>query len=88
MKKFMSRALFGAAAAGMVFAPIAAQANTRAADNAPVYSVSVAQPGMAREAEGENLRGGSTILLILAVAAAGFGIYTIIDSDDPASPGT
>lgn len=88
MKKFMARALVGAAAAGMVFAPIAAQANTRAADNAPVYSVSVAQPGMAREAEGENVRGGSVILLLLALAAAGVGIYTLVDSDNPASPGT
>ncbi|MEO0908489.1 MAG: hypothetical protein AAFY07_13290 [Pseudomonadota bacterium] len=88
MKKFMSRALVGAAAAGMVFAPIAAQANTRAAESTPVYSTSVAQPGMARKADGEKLRGGSALLLILALGAAGFGIYTLVDSSDPASPGT
>ena len=89
MKKFMSRALVGAAAAGMVFAPIAAQANTRAGDSAPVYATNVAQPGMAREIDGENVRGaGNTLLLLLALGAAGLGIYTLLDSNNAASPGT
>lgn len=90
MKKIVSRALVTAAAASMAFAPIAAQANTRAGDNAPVYNTeAVSQPGLARDAEGEDMRGGaSVILLILAAAAAIAGIIIIADGDDGQSPGT
>ncbi|AWW72921.1 hypothetical protein CD351_00600 [Erythrobacter sp. KY5] len=91
MKKTISRVMVSAAAAGLVFAPIAAQANTRAADNAPVYSAEPAsQPGLAREAEGENARGGtSVVLLLLAAAAAVAGIVAVVDNDDDGqSPGT
>ena len=89
MKNIVSRALVTAAAAGLAFAPIAAQANTRAGDNAPVYSDTVSQPGLARNADGEEMRGGaSIILLLLAAAAAIGGIIIIADGDDGQSPGT
>ncbi|MHA7820235.1 MAG: hypothetical protein ACX930_11365 [Erythrobacter sp.] len=90
MRKIVSRALVSAAAVSMAFAPIAAQANTRAGDNAPVYSSeTVSQPGLAREADGEEMRGGAgIILLILAAAAAIAGIVIIADGDDGQSPGT
>ena len=91
MKKTISRVMISAAAAGMVFAPIAAQANTRAADNAPVYTAETeAQPGLAREAEGENMRGGaSVVLLLLAAAAAVAGVIALASGDDDGqSPGT
>lgn len=89
MMKTVSRALVTAAAASMAFAPIAVQANTRAGDNTPVYTTNSAQPGLARDAEGESVKGGSGILLaIFAVAAAIGGIIVIADSDDGQSPGT
>ena len=90
MMKTMSRLMVTAAAASMVVAPIAAQANTRAGDNAPVYTSEAAQPGTAREADGEEMRGGgSTILLLLAAAAAIAGIVIAADNeDDDQSPGT
>ena len=88
MMKTMSRLMVTAAAASMAFAPIAAQANTRAGDNAPVYTSEAAQPGMARDAEGEEMRGRSTILLLLAAAAAIAGIVIAADNeDDDQSPG-
>ena len=88
MMKTMSRLMVTAAAASMAFAPIAAQANTRAGDNAPVYTSEAAQPGMARDAEGEEMRGSSTILLLLAAAAAIAGIVIAADNeDDDQSPG-
>lgn len=90
MKNIVSRALVTAAAASMAFAPIAAQANTRAGDSAPVYTAeSASQPGLARSADGEEMRGnGSVLLLILAAAAAIAGIIIVADGDDGQSPGT
>ncbi|MEP3421287.1 MAG: hypothetical protein ABJN35_06110 [Erythrobacter sp.] len=88
MIKTMSRMMVATAAVSMAFAPIAAQANTRAADNAPVYTS--AEPGAAVAAEGEELRGASGILItLLAAAAAIAGIIAVADSeDDGQSPGT
>ena len=91
MIKTMSRLMVTAAAASMAFAPIAAQANTRAGDNAPVYTAeTTAQPGMAREAEGESLRGTPGIIIALFAAAAAIaGIVAVADNDDNGqSPGT
>ena len=89
MFKTTTRLIVGAAAASMAFAPIAAQANTRAGDSAPVYSTSTAQPGLARSAEGEELRGTPGILIaLLAAAAAIAGIVVMADNeDDDISPG-
>ncbi|BDI59517.1 hypothetical protein [Qipengyuania nanhaisediminis] len=89
MIKSMSRLMVTAAAASMAFAPIAAQANTRASDSTPVYTSASAQPGMARDAEGEEMRGGSVILALFAAAAAIAGIIIAVDSEDnDQSPGT
>ncbi len=91
MIKTVSRLAVTAAAAGMVFAPIAAQANTRAGDSAPVYTSTAAQPGLDRAADGEEIRGGGTgiVLLLLAVAAAIGGIVVAADNEaDDQSPGT
>lgn len=91
MTKFATRMMMTAAAATMAFAPIAAQAGTRASDNASVYSVSA--PGVGRSANGENQSeggGASAIILgLLAAAAVIAGIYFAVDSeDDGQSPGT
>ena len=90
MMKTMSRLMVTAAAASMAVAPIAVQANTRAGDNAPVYTSETAQPGLGRAAEGEEVRGGSTIILaLLAAAAAVGGIIVAAGNDaDDQSPGT
>lgn len=86
----MSRLMVTAAAASMAFAPIAAQANTRASDNAPVYTSTASEPGLARAAEGEELRGTPGILItLLAAAAAIAGIVAVSSGDDDGqSPGT
>lgn len=83
------------AAAGLAFAPIAAQANTRAADSAPVYtSTSAAQPGLGRSAEGENIVGVPGVIIGLLAAAAVIGAIVIASSEDDEdtdptqSPGT
>lgn len=91
MFKTMSRLAVTAAAASMAFAPVAVQANTRAGDNAPVYaSETTAQPGLARDAEGEQARGTSGILIALLAAAAIIGgVIAVSDtSDNGQSPGT
>ena len=94
MKNMVSRVMAATAAAGLVFAPIAAQANTRAGDNTPVYTSNstASQPGLAREAEGEEAggKGSAIILLLFAAAAAIAGIAVIADDDseEGQSPGT
>ncbi len=88
MKKFASRLAMTAAAASMAFAPIAAQANTRAGDSSTIYSASATSaPGVGRSADGESLEGTSGILAILFLAAAVAGIIIIIDDEDNQSPG-
>lgn len=89
MMKTVSRTLITAAAASMAFAPIAVQANTRAGDSAPVYTTTAAQPGLARSAEGEDMKGASSVLLLIFAAAAAIaGIIVISGGDDGQSPGT
>ena len=91
MMKTMSRVMVTAAAASMAFAPIAAQANTRASDSAPVYTATSAQPGAERSDEGEAAGGSPTgvIIALLAAAAAIAGIVTVAGNDaDDVSPGT
>lgn len=91
MFKTTSKVIMTAAAAGLAFAPIAAQANTRASDSAPVYtSASAAQPGLGRTAEGENATGTPAILIAVFAAAAVVGGIVIAageDNDDTQSPG-
>lgn len=88
MMKFASRLAMTAAAASMAFAPIAAQANTRAGDSGTIYSATaLSQPGVGREADGETLEGTSGILIILFAAAVAAGIIIIIDDEDNQSPG-
>ncbi len=94
MMKSMSRLMVTAAAAGMAFAPVAAQANTRAGDSAPVYtaqsSETSAQPGTNRNADGENIAGVPALIGALLAAAAAAGVIVIVadDDDDDQSPGT
>jgi len=85
----MSRIAMTAAALGMAIAPIAATANTRAADNGAVYSAPVSAPGKGRADDGEKLVGQGIILAVFAVAAAVGGIVIATDggNNDTASPG-
>lgn len=82
----MSRLLMTAAAAGLAFAPIAATAKTRAADNGATYT-SVSVPGEGRDADGEKLVAPGILVAILAAAAAAGVIVIIDDDDDNQSPG-
>ena len=90
MFKMTSKVIMTAAAAGMAFAPIAAQANTRAADAAPVYSNTASQPGQGRADEGENAVGTTGILVAIFAGAAiigGIAIAASEDDDENQSPG-
>lgn len=53
MKKFAARLVIGFAAAGMAFAPVAANANTRAGDSARFY----AQPSAVGVGQGRTIAG-------------------------------
>lgn len=87
--KLTSRIAMGAAAMGMAFAPIAAQANTRAGDSTATYAVGASQPGVGRESSGEMLEGeGSGIIIALFAAAAAIAGIVILLDDDDQSPGT
>ena len=73
-----------AAAASLAFAPIAATANTRAADSTATY----AAPGEGRDAKGEKLVAPGVLVAILAAAAAAGAIIILSDDDDDnQSPG-
>ena len=89
MIKTVSRMMFAAAAASMAFAPIAAQAGTRASDSGAVYSTSSSLPGMGREEDGESIKSGLSI--ILALLAAGLIVTGIVfatdDDGEGQSPG-
>ena len=90
MFKKTSKVIMTAAAAGLAFAPIAAQANTRAADAAPVYTNTTAQPGQGRAAEGENAVGATGILIAIFAGAAVIGGIAIAageDNNENVSPG-
>lgn len=74
-------------AASMVISPIAAQANTRAGDSGSVYAGAVSQPGLGREADGENLVGVPGIIAAIIAGAGIIAAIIIIEDDDNQSPG-
>ena len=90
MIKTTSRLVMTAAAASLAFAPIAATANTRAADSKATYTTASA-PGQGVAAEGEKLEaeGGVGIIIAILGAAAIVGGIIILaeDDDDNQSPG-
>ena len=75
------------ASTSLVFAPFAAQANTRAGDSGVVYSAADAGPGLGRADDGESLVGTPGIFAIILAAAAAVGIILLIDGSDNQSPG-
>jgi hypothetical protein len=94
MFKATSKVIMATAAAGLALAPIAVQANTRAADSAPVYTSTTAQPGLGRSAEGEGVVGVPGLLVGIFAAAAIIGGIAVAaseddeDADETQSPGT
>lgn len=97
MFKTTSKVIMTAAAAGLAFAPIAVQANTRAGAQAPVYTSSTSsQPGLGRSEDGEGVVGVPGILIAVFSAAAVIGGIAVAssedaedtDSDSTQSPGT
>lgn len=86
-----TKILAGAAAVGLMAAPVAATAGTRASD---VQVAPVAQPvsadasragvGVAKE---NNLRGPGIIIAVLAIAAIIAGIIIAADDDDGVTAG-
>lgn len=94
MIKTVTRMMAATAALGLIAAPIMANANTRAADSGAIYSMTNAQPGLGRAADGEGQSegGGSLILGLFAgvTIIAGILVATDVigdDNDDCASPG-
>lgn len=90
MPKLAPKFMAALAAAGLVFTPIAAQANTRAGDSGAIYSPSQVQPGIGRSAEGEGIGGGGDIIALILVGLWFTGIVVIaadLDDDDNQSPG-
>ncbi|MDG6079619.1 hypothetical protein E3U23_10475 [Erythrobacter litoralis] len=85
------RILAGAAAAAMAFAPIAAQAGTRASDAGTVSVQPVKMSSLTRSAkpaEKKSEAGGSAVIIaVLAAAAVVAGIVVAADDDDNRSPG-
>lgn len=89
MTKTVNRIMAGAAALGLVAAPIVAHANTRAATSSASYSTVNALPGLGRASDGEG-QAGETGSIILALAGAGLvvtGIILASDDGECASPG-
>lgn len=76
MQNTLSKLVLAASTASLALTPIAVQAGTRAGDNAAVYTASVAQPGMAREADGEGIVGGFSIVPLLV--GFYFGAWTTL----------
>lgn len=90
--KTAARLMLAAGAASLLGAPIAAQANTRAGDNAAVYSVSNAAPGLGRSDEGEEFVGIPIAVLLLGGIAAVALTFAVVNgassNSGDASPGT
>lgn len=96
MIKTVSRMMAATAALGLIAAPMAVSANTRAGDSGAVYNTSNAAPGLGRAAAGEGQDDESGVGGLIIGAAAGaaiiLGILIATDviggSNDDASPGT
>ena len=78
MIKGTSRLVMTAAAASLALVPIAATANTRAADSTATYSA----PAEGRNTKGEKLVSPGILAAILAAAAAAGAIVVLADQDD------
>lgn len=82
--------LASVAAAGLLVAPIAAQANTRASDSqvslAALGDTSARTGSIAGDAE--SINGGATLLILLFGALAAAIILLVESGEDDASPGT
>lgn len=77
----ISNVLSGMAAVALVVAPVAANAGTSAASSiatAPAYGARASMP----VAKKQNMSAGITVLAVVAVAAAGFGIYEAVKDDN------
>lgn len=94
MLKTIQKMTTALAAAGLVLAPVAAQANTRAGDNASFYTASQSQPGLQSTTEGESIQGTGDIIALFLAGLWVTGIIIIAadvgddsDDDDNQSPG-
>lgn len=93
MSKIGQKLTVALATAGMLLAPVAAQANTRAGDSGSFYTSAQVQPGVGRSAGGETLGGEpGDIIGILLAGLWLTGIIVIVadfdgDDNDNQSPG-
>lgn len=86
LKPALAKFALAAGAISLSFAPVAANAGTRAGDNAPVYSSAnsstQSQPGIGRAAEGEQLGAGAPVYFILAAILGTWATVFIAKSSD------
>lgn len=82
LKPALAKFALAAGAISLSFAPVAANAGTRAGDNAPVYSSTQSQPGIGRAAEGEQLGAGAPVYFILAAILGTWATVFIAKSSD------
>ncbi|MEM8725666.1 MAG: hypothetical protein AAGE86_09115 [Pseudomonadota bacterium] len=93
MSKITQKLTVALAATGLILAPVAAQANTRAGDSASIYTSAQVGPGAGRAAEGDGLGGEpGDIIGILLAGLWLTGIIVIVadfdgDNNDNQSPG-
>lgn len=80
----LKNALFALTAAGMVAAPVAAQAGTAAsASTVKIASLSGAADRKATTVQAkQKLEAGSLVLVLLAAGAAGFGVAKAVDDNE------
>jgi hypothetical protein len=86
--KATSKLLVAVAAAGLAFAPIAAQANTRASDNGPVYSSAMISSSMTQDGNSAGMGVGALMFGVLGIAGIIGAIMIMLDSNEHASQGT
>ncbi|WP_298470133.1 hypothetical protein [uncultured Erythrobacter sp.] len=84
MSKVAQKLMTALAATGLLLAPVAAQANTRAGDSSSLYTSAQVGPGAGRSADGEGLGGepGDIIGILLAGLWLTGIIVIVVDLDD------
>lgn len=87
MTNTFSKLALAAGSVALALAPVSASAGTRAGDNSTVYGETVAEPGMARGVEGEQIAGGIApfqviLALVIGAWATAFLAKSDVFSDD------
>ncbi|MDY7096789.1 MAG: hypothetical protein SXU28_01500 [Pseudomonadota bacterium] len=89
MLKTLPKFILATATASMMVMPAIGHAKTRAGDRSAVYSAPAAQPGEARDADGEKFASPADLFAWFLVALWASGVVVAVADDEPdQSPGT